>query len=99
MVELFGLTSARQMDKVQLVLPCTNTEAKARHLTPTTMTVPPRLHALLAVGHPGWHTAPRLSSLPIVSVSSLAAESADWSLAKQVCQRLLERSLAFTVLA
>ena len=59
---------------IGLVLPYANTKTKARHLTPSTLTVPPGPHALLAVDQPGWHTAPKLSSLPIVPVSSLAAE-------------------------
>jgi hypothetical protein len=91
---------------IGLVLPYANTQTKAPHLTPSTLTVPPAPHALLAVDQPGWHTASKLSSLLIVSVSllivsvsSLAAELPNWSPATQVCQRLRERSLAFTVLA
>jgi hypothetical protein len=84
---------------IGLVLRYADTETKARHLTPSTLPVLPGPHALPAVDQPGWHAAPKLSSLPIVSLLSLAAESTDWNPAEQVCQRLRERSLAFTVLA
>jgi len=42
---------------IGLVLPYADTKTKARHLPPTTLTVPPGPHALLAADQPGGHTA------------------------------------------
>ena len=81
---IFGAVCPQCDAVVGLVLPFANTQTIALHLEAVSQAVPPSRHAVLVLDKAGWHTTPKLTRFPNVSLVSLPAGSPELNLAEQV---------------